>query len=181
METPAKRKCVFFDRDGIVNRHPGPGYVERWEDFHLLPEFPAVLRAVQSLGYAAIIITNQRGVARGIMTVAELERIHSNLQAVLKAEHGLELLDIFYCPHNHGECDCRKPFPGMLLRAAKKHHLDLAASWIIGDDEKDVQAGHAAGCRAIFVGAATARVTPDHTVPDMPALQSQVAKFLAMG
>jgi D-glycero-D-manno-heptose 1,7-bisphosphate phosphatase len=144
-------KCVFFDRDGIVNEAPGDGYVERWADFRLLPEFVEALLAAQQRGYVAVIITNQRGVALGKMTLAGLEEIHANLRAQLRRRHGTDVLDILYCPHDRDECDCRKPKPGMLLTAARRHGIDLAASWMVGDNEKDVEAGRAAGCRTIRV------------------------------
>ena len=152
------RKCIFFDRDGIVNQSPGHGYVERWSDFYLLPAFVESLRIVGEHGYEAIIITNQRGVARGIMSIDTVEEIHTNLRTTLKDEHDLELLDIYCCPHNNNECDCRKPKPGMLLQAAVVHGIDLSASWMIGDSATDIEAGRAAGCRTIYVG--------DKEIPD---------------
>lgn len=172
--------CVFFDRDGIVNRHPGPGYVERWEDFHLLPEFVETLRAVRRLGFAAVVVTNQRGIAVGRMTVATVEDMHGRLQSALAAE-GLALDDILYCPHDRGVCDCRKPKPGMLLTAARRHGLNLARSWMVGDSATDIQAGQAAGCRTILVGPATDAATPTVRVDSMAALSSAIAGILARG
>ncbi len=179
---PVRMPCVFFDRDGIVNRSPGPGYVERWEDFHLLPEFPAVLATVTRLGYAAVIVTNQRGVALGNMTLETVQEIHRRLRDVLRTRHGLEILDVLCCPHDRDECDCRKPKPGMLLEAARRHSLDLARSWMIGDSAKDVEAGRAAGCRTILVGDAEPPAPPpDHRFANMSALASGIAKLLAAG
>lgn len=150
-----KQKCVFFDRDGIVNKSPGQGrYVTRWHDFHLIPEFPICLRSVQEMGYQAVIVTNQRAVARGLMSIKVLEDIHRRLRHLLMRQYGLALLDIVYCPHNANECSCRKPNPGMLLAMADKHRLDLAASWMIGNSETDVEAGKRAGCRTVLVAAA---------------------------
>jgi D-glycero-D-manno-heptose 1,7-bisphosphate phosphatase len=145
-------KCVFFDRDGIVNESPGPGYVERWQDFHLLPEFVEALRITTRLGYGAVIITNQRGVARGIMTAETVAEIHQRLQDTLKELYGLSLLDIRVCPHDRDACECRKPKPGMLLDAAERHGIDLTQSWMVGDSPSDAEAGRAAGCRTILVG-----------------------------
>ena len=172
------RKCVFFDRDGIVNESPGPGYVERWEDFKLLPAFVRVLSLAHSRGYDAVIVSNQRGVALGVVPAGEVERMHRNLRAVLRDEHGLELLDIFYCPHDKGQCVCRKPEPGMLLRAAERHGIDLAASWMVGDHEKDVEAGRRAGCRTILVGPGDGPTAADHHVDDMNALESLFRRVL---
>ena len=170
--------CVFFDRDGIVNESPGPGYVRRWADFRLIPEFVEVLGRVASKGYLAVIVTNQRGVSRGTMTLGEVEDIHACLRRLLKESHGLELTDVMCCPHEEGQCDCRKPRPGMLLQAAKKHLIDLGRSWMVGDSETDIEAGRRAGCRTIRVGGDTASTSADHHVPDMAGLLSLVEKLL---
>lgn len=174
-------RCVFFDRDGIVNQSPGPGYVERWEDFHLMNEFPSVLRTVTRLGFAAVIITNQRGVALGKMTAATVEDIHRRCRALLKEQYGLDILDVLYCPHDRNGCECRKPKPGMLLEAARRHDIHLPGSWMIGDSAKDVEAGKAAGCRTILVGGEASAIPPDHRFADMRALASAIAKLLAAG
>lgn len=145
-----KIPCVFFDRDGIINVSPGPGYVERVEDFHLMPEFVDALRVVAEKGYAAVVITNQRGVGRGIMTQETLDAIHDHLVKAL-AKEGLVLRDIYVCVANDNAHPNRKPNPGMILEAARDHHIDLARSWMVGDSETDVQAGHRAGCRAVLV------------------------------
>jgi D-glycero-D-manno-heptose 1,7-bisphosphate phosphatase len=171
-------KCVFFDRDGIVNQHPGPGYVGRWKDFHLLPEFVDVLRLVRQKGYVAVIVSNQRGVALGNITSAIVDDLHHRLRTVLKEQHGLELLDVFYCPHDRNQCECRKPKPGMLLEAARRHAIDLNQSWMIGDSLKDVEAGKAAGCRTVLVNATETSDQADEQVTDMAALRSSIAKIL---
>jgi D-glycero-D-manno-heptose 1,7-bisphosphate phosphatase len=166
--------CVFFDRDGIVNVSPGPGYVERWEDFHLVPEFPAVLRAVLARGYAAVIVTNQRGVALGTMSAGTVEDIHARLRAVLREQHGVDVRDILYCPHERDTCTCRKPQPGMLLEAASRYGLDLAASWMVGDHARDVEAGRRAGCRTILVGGVPGAAGENIRVADMGALLERI-------
>jgi len=173
------RKCIFFDRDGIVNESPGPGYVEHWEDFHILPEFIDILRIVTALDYAAVIITNQRGVGRGIMPLATLEDIHRRLQATLREQHGLELLDIFTCTHDHdAHCECRKPKPGMILAAACKHSLDLANSWMIGDSPKDTEAGRAAGCHTILVNPSATPDLADLTFGSLVELRKKISAIL---
>ena len=172
-------KCVFFDRDGIVNRSPGPGYVERWDDFHLLPEFVDSLRIARNLGYVAVVITNQRGIAVGCMTTASVEDIHQRLRAELKDQHGLDLLDILYCPHDRDDgCDCRKPKPGMIREAARRHGIDLTQSWMIGDSHKDVEAGHSAGCRTVWVSTKATLGPADFVFTDMAALRDGIAKLL---
>lgn len=173
------RKCVFFDRDGIVNESPGPRrYVERWEDFRLMPSFVRILRRTTEAGYAAVVVTNQRGVSLGVVAEVELERIHRLLRDLLKREHGLELLDILYCPHEEGACDCRKPRPGMLLEAARRHGLDLKKSWMIGDSERDVEAGRRAGCRTVLVGGSAESSVADLRVADLVELESRLDEML---
>lgn len=171
-------KCIFFDRDGIVNQSPGPGYVERWEDFHLLPEFVETLRIVTCLGYVAAIITNQRGVALGCMSAETVEDMHRRLRVILKEQHGLELLDIRYCPHDRDVCDCRKPKPGMILDVAARHQIDLARSWMIGDSPGDAEAGKAAGCRTILVGEKAKPGLADFMFESMTELQAGIAGLL---
>ncbi len=170
--------CVFFDRDGVVNVSPGAGYVERWEDFHLMPGFPDVLRTVRARGYRAVVVTNQRGVALGLMTRETVEGIHARLRELLAGTYGLELLDVLYCPHDRGQCACRKPQPGMLLEAARRHGLDLARSWMVGDGERDVEAGANAGCRTIRVASVGSVTRADYSVPDMSALNALLERVL---
>ena len=174
----ASGRCVFFDRDGIVNAAPGADrYVLRWEDFHLLPEFVEALRVVRAHGYQAVIVTNQRAVARGLVSAAEVESIHRSLVDLLRQKYRLDLLDVAYCPHDAGECECRKPAPGMLKAMAAKHGLDLAASWMVGDAETDIEAGRRAGCRTILVNGDEPLSKADWRVSamkDLPGLLERV-------
>lgn len=180
MKLVKKQKCVFFDRDGIVNKSPGPGrYVTRWRDFQLTPQFPACLRLVRQLGYQAVIVTNQRAVARKMMTLRDLKVMHLRLRRMLKRKYGLSLRDIAFCPHAAGECSCRKPEPGMLLAMAKKHQLDLKASWMIGDSETDIEAGARAGCRTIRVAGKSARTKADARVFSMRGLSRIITRLLS--
>jgi len=169
-----KKKCIFFDRDGIVNVSPGPGYVERWEDFHLMPEFISAAQVAIMHGYAVAIVTNQRGVARGIMTQETLTEMHEKLIAIL-ATHDISLLGIYCCMHERDACDCRKPKPGMLLQAAAEHDIDLSASWMVGDSETDIEAGQRAGCRTIMVGGKEAETKADFKFADMRELAGKLA------
>lgn len=171
-------RCVFFDRDGIVNASPGSDrYVLCWDEFHLLPEFVQALRIVRAHGYQAVIVTNQRAVAREFVSVAELESMHRNLRELLRKRYSLDILDIQYCPHDIGQCDCRKPAPGMLKAMALKHRLDLAASWMVGDSETDIEAGRRAGCHTIRVDGDEGTSKADWRVAamkDLPALLERV-------
>ena len=173
-----KQPCVFFDRDGIVNVSPGPGYVERWEDFRLTPEFPDLLRTARTLGFLAVVITNQRGVSRGLMTAQAVETIHRNLQELLRRDYGLRLDAILYCPHAEGACTCRKPQPGLLLEAARRHAIDLEASWMIGDHERDVEAGRRASCRTVLVSDAPSETRADVVAADLGELAARFAALL---
>jgi histidinol-phosphate phosphatase family protein len=169
--------CVFFDRDGIINVSPGPGYVERVEDFHIQPPFVEALRVVRAKGYAAVVITNQRGVGRGIMTREALDAIHARLAGHL-AGHGLDLDAVYVCTandHNHPD---RKPNPGLLMRAAADRGLDLARSWMVGDQETDIQAGHRAGCRTVLVNPGVASTEADVHLHDMAELAPWLARTL---
>ncbi len=170
MPPPALRPCVFFDRDGIVNRSPGEGlYVNRRADFHLLPGFVACVRAAAAKGVPCLVVTNQRGVARGLTPPAELAAMHARLRAEL-AREGLELLDVSVCTAAADAHPDRKPNPGMLHTAARKHHLDLAKSWMIGDRESDVQTGRNAGVAVtVLVAPGSGPTAATHRVPDMPA------------
>ncbi len=147
-----KKPCVFFDRDGIVNARPDPAkrYITRWEEFELLPDFPAVLRVVRDRGYEAVVVTNQKGVATGRMSHADVTDIHDRLLAVL-SERGVPLLDVIVCTAADDAHPNRKPNPGMLLEAARKHGLDLSRSWMVGDQERDIEAGRRAGCKTVLV------------------------------
>lgn len=173
MVTMKKRPVLFFDRDGVVNRSPGPGYVLRVEEFHILPAFVAALRVAQRKGWPSIVITNQRGVGKGLMSPADLEAIHAHLKDEL-AREGLALLDILAATALDRSDPMLKPQPGMLREAARRHHVDLAASWMIGDSERDVEAGQRAGCHTLLIGAANAE-TPTRAdvrlddLADLPA------------
>ena len=178
MSKPRERRpCVFFDRDGIVNRSPGPGYVERVEDFHLMPEFIKALRAVRAKGYEAVIVTNQRGVALGRLSEATLEAMHRYLRERLAAG-GEGLLDILVCTADDNSHPDRKPNPGMLLAAARRHGLDLSRSWMVGDNERDVEAGRRAGCRTVLVGEEGKPSAADFRVRDMGELPGFLAARL---
>lgn len=164
------RPCIFFDRDGIVNAPPDPDpYVVGTDQFRLLPDFVRALRVVSSRGYPAVLVTNQRGIALGCMTEDDVARIHERLQASL-AKDGLTFLDIYVCPHDDDDHPWRKPNPGMLEAAARDHDLDLSASWMIGDSERDITAGKRAGCRTIRVAGKAVSTAADVRVDDVAGL-----------
>ncbi len=141
-------RAVFLDRDGVINRKAPEGrYVTRWEDFHVLPGVVEGITLLNLAGFFVIVVTNQRCVAKGLMTAAELEEMHRRMTALL-ARAGATIDAIYYCSHEVEEsCKCRKPAPGMLLDAASSRGIDLPASWMIGDSDVDVEAGKNAGCK----------------------------------
>ena len=159
-------KAVFVDRDGtlIVNRHYGsdPDAIE------LLGGVAEGLRALREAGYKLVLVSNQSGVARGYFDEAAVGRMHDRLQKMLDA-HGAALDGLEYCPHHPEgdvvpfgvECACRKPAPGMLRRSARKHGLNLSASWMVGDIAADVEAGKRAGARTVLVGPEPSSTPPD--------------------
>ena len=155
------QKAVFLDSDGTINRYVG--FLRDIDEFELLPGTTDAIRSINNSGFLAIVVTNQPVIARGEVTVPQLQEIHNKMETLLGAE-GAYLDGIYYCPHHPHkgyegeipelkiECACRKPKPGMLLQAAEDFHIDLAASWMIGDGENDILAGKAAGCRTALIG-----------------------------
>jgi D-glycero-D-manno-heptose 1,7-bisphosphate phosphatase len=145
-------KVVLLDRDGVINRKAANGdYVKTWNEFSFLPGAIEAIRLLTQHCYSSYIITNQRGIARGLMTEQDLKVIHEKMLQELK-KHGAEIKQIYYCPHgDEDRCDCRKPKPGLLLRAARENGFDLSTAVFIGDDRRDAEAGENAGCKVIMV------------------------------
>jgi histidinol-phosphate phosphatase family protein len=146
------KRVVFLDRDGVINRKAAAGgYVTRWQDFHFLPGATEAISLLVRAGWSVVVITNQRCIAKGLLTVPELETIHRKMLHEL-GKSGAHVEAVYYCPHEkQPPCTCRKPLPGMLLTAAHEHQIDLASSWMIGDSDKDVEAGKRAGCRTVLL------------------------------
>ncbi|MBC7400923.1 MAG: HAD family hydrolase [Mucilaginibacter sp.] len=147
----AKNKAVFLDRDGVLNHEQGD-YIRRVEDFIILDNYDA-LKTLQDKGYLLIVATNQGGLAKGWYTEEELAKMHTKLREAYH-ERGVEFTDMFYCPHHPnftGDCDCRKPKPGLLLQGIEKYNIDPSKSYFIGDRERDVEAGTAAGVKGILI------------------------------
>jgi D-glycero-D-manno-heptose 1,7-bisphosphate phosphatase len=145
-------KAVFLDRDGVINRKAPEGeYVTSWEDMHFLPGVAQAVAVLNRHGFKVIIVSNQRCVAKGLLSISELESMHRRVTDWL-LDQGAAIDAIYYCPHEkQPPCCCRKPSPGMLLKAASEHDIDLSASWMIGDSDSDVNAGRNAGCRTARV------------------------------
>lgn len=145
---------VFLDRDGVINRRLPGDYVKSWDEFEFLPRAQEALALLTAAGLRLIVVTNQRGIARGLMTTADLHAIHRRMLDELAAA-GAHVAAVYYCPHDRNECECRKPKIGLLLRARRDFPvIDFARAVVIGDTPSDIEAGKRAGCRTIFVGAA---------------------------
>ena len=152
----AKKPAVFFDRDGTLNRDVG--YVTHLDVYELLPRAAAAVRKVNEAGWLAILITNQAGVARGYFSESMIDKVHRKLQDELGGK-GARLDAIYYCPYvPNGDVPAyaldskmRKPYPGMILKAAEEHGVDLGKSVMLGDKYSDLEAGWRAGCRSGLV------------------------------
>lgn len=144
-------KAVFFDRDGVINQKAKEhDYIKTWDEFKLIDGIIDVMQHVQSKGYKIIIVTNQRGIARGIMTINDLNNIHENLRQFLHA-YNICITDIFYCPHDiHENCDCRKPKVGMFLKAKKLYNIHFEQSFLIGDSLTDIMAANTLKIKSIL-------------------------------
>ena len=156
-----KQKAIFLDRDGTINKYVG--FLRDIDEFELLDGVADAIQEINASGYLAIVATNQPVIARGEVSFDELEMIHNKMETLL-GQKGAYLDVIYFCPHHphkgyEGErpevkfdCECRKPKPGMLLKAAQEFNIDLAQSWMIGDGENDIKAGMNAGCKTALIG-----------------------------
>lgn len=147
-----ERKIVFLDRDGVINKKAPEGdYVKNWKEFEFLPGSVEALEILSKKGAEIYLISNQAGIARGVMTKEDLEEIHKNMEGELK-KRGVEIKGTYFCCHGWNDnCDCRKPKTGMLFQAAKDHSINLAKTVFIGDDDRDMKTGEAAGCKTLFI------------------------------
>ena len=156
-----KQKAVFLDRDGTINKYVG--FLRNIDDFELIDGVAEAIKKINESGYLAIIVTNQPVIARGEVTYEQLNEIHNKMETLL-GQHGAYLDAIYFCPHHpnggyNGEiaslkidCECRKPKPGLILKAAEQFNIDLSESWMIGDGENDIGAGKNAGCSTALIG-----------------------------
>jgi D-glycero-D-manno-heptose 1,7-bisphosphate phosphatase len=152
-------KAAFLDRDGVINRKAPTEdeYITRWEEMHIIPGVVEAIALLNRAGFRVIVVSNQRCVAKGLVTTSELDAMHQRMCRELGTV-GAKIDGVYYCPHEEQPpCSCRKPEPGMLFAAADEHHVDLTSSWMIGDSEKDVEAGRSAGCRTARILGAEAR------------------------
>lgn len=147
-----KCRCVFLDRDGIINKKALEGdYIKSWSEFKFLPDAKEAIKRLNKKSFLVIIITNQRGIAKGLMTEEDLKDIHTKMIEKLK-KSGARIDSIYYCPHDEKDnCNCRKPKIGMFLKAKEDFNIEMNESWLIGDSNSDIIAGQKAGCKTILI------------------------------
>jgi D-glycero-D-manno-heptose 1,7-bisphosphate phosphatase len=161
LSIPHDLHTVFLDRDGILNQKMPEGkYVMRWDEFHILPGVPAAVRRLNGAGLRVIVVTNQRGIARGLYTIDQVEDIHAAFQKGLAAE-GAHIDAFLVCPHDDRQCNCRKPLPGLFEQAvARFPSITPATSIMIGDSLSDIEFGHRLGMTTIYIEVAAERRSP---------------------
>ena len=181
-------KAVFLDRDGVINRKvPDGTYVKCWEEFVFLPGVNDALRLIKRAGYRVIVVTNQRGIARRVMTEDALHRIHTYMLTEL-AQAGVQIDALYYCPHEAGQCRCRKPQTGLFWHAKRDFpDIDFGSSFLMGDSLSDMEAGAQLGCRNILIAEprraqsllATARACGIAIAGNAPSLCDAVIRYMS--
>ena len=174
-------KAAFLDRDGVINRKAPTEdeYITRWEEMHIIPGVVEAIALLNRASFRVIVVSNQRCVAKGLVTTGQLDAMHQQMCRELGAV-GAKIDGVYYCPHEEQPpCSCRKPEPGMLFTAADEHEVDLTSSWMIGDSEKDVEAGRSAGCRTarILRPSTTANGTADLNARSLLEVVRQILRL----
>lgn len=168
---------AFLDRDGVINENLENDYVKSWDEFQFIQGVKQAIKALTDANCKVIIISNQAGIGKGIMSAEAVEKI--NARMVKEIEHcGGKVAATYYCPHRPDEnCECRKPKPGMLLKAERELGVKLLQAYLIGDKISDIQAGAQVGCKTILVKTGWGReqikkrsewpIEPDYIAPDL--------------
>jgi D-glycero-D-manno-heptose 1,7-bisphosphate phosphatase len=145
-------RTIFLDRDGVLNeKMPEGSYVTAWADFRVLPGVPEAVARLNRAGLRVIVVSNQRGIALGLYSAADVAAIHANLQSTLKA-NGAHVDAFYFCPHDKGQCDCRKPLPGMFEQAQRAFpDITASTSAMVGDSLSDIEFGKRLGMRTVFI------------------------------
>jgi D-glycero-D-manno-heptose 1,7-bisphosphate phosphatase len=154
-------RTVFLDRDGVINeKMPEGQYVTQWAKFRLLPGVNDAIGRLNRAGMRVIVVSNQRGIALGLYTSADVETIHAALRSLLE-DHGAHLDGFYFCPHDKSECNCRKPLPGLFEQAAAEFSdIQAPSSVMIGDSLSDIEFGRRLGMRCIFIDGTLAHQKP---------------------
>ncbi|MGH9350645.1 MAG: D-glycero-alpha-D-manno-heptose-1,7-bisphosphate 7-phosphatase [Terriglobia bacterium] len=179
-----KARFILLDRDGVINRKVRNGYVATWNGFLFIPGALEALRLLTQAGYLPVVVSNQAGVGKGQITLSALNQITARFVRKVKACGG-RIHKVYYCPHRkEAGCPCRKPRPGLLLKAQQENHFEFASTYFIGDSVSDMLAAEGAGCPAILVSGNPASLVngwfsrPKAIVPD---LRSAVDFILSRG
>jgi D-glycero-D-manno-heptose 1,7-bisphosphate phosphatase len=144
--------AFFLDRDGVINRKaPDGDYIKSYEEFVFLPGAVEAIKILNESGYKVIVVTNQRGIALGLMSEADVDEIHKRMSLEIQND-GAHIDRIYYCPHEKDSCSCRKPDIGMFLKAKKDFpEVSFSSSFVVGDSSSDMEAGKSLNCKLIFV------------------------------
>ena len=178
MTNDINKPCVFFDRDGVINLSPGVGYVLSWDQFEFSPGIIDVLKWVKQQNWLIVLITSQRGVGKGLMSLSDLDEIHARMQQQLEQEAAN--FDAIYAYTETPDCKHQpKPNPEMLFTASTDLKIDLAKSWMIGDSDRDIEMGHVAGLKGCirFISDKTPEIEAEHTVKNASSLKAQLEKL----
>lgn len=155
-----KKPALFLDRDGVVNKKAPEGdYIKSVLELEVLEEIAESIKLATGLGYLIVIISNQRGVALGRMTSSDVDNIHTHINRWL-ISRGTKIDAFYVCPHDKNSCNCRKPKPGLILKAAQELYIDLSLSHMIGDSESDIGAALAAGIVSVHKSQTDSSILP---------------------
>ena len=165
---------LFLDRDGVLNKKLEGDYVKSWAQFEWLPNAQESIKKLSLIFGKIIILTNQQGIGKGLMSKSDLEKVHNKMLSEIEDTGGV-LDGIYYCPHLvEDNCDCRKPKPGMAYQAKEDYpDIDYSRSVILGDSVSDIELGSLLGMVTVFIGAADPSVKADHTFADLNTFASQ--------
>ncbi len=171
-----RARFVFLDRDGVINTYQRNAYVNRPEDFEFIPGSLEAIVELERRGIGVIVVSNQAGVGKGLMDAEALDAITAKMKRAVEAAGGA-IADVLYCTHaTDAGCECRKPRPGMLLDAARRHGIDLASTVFIGDAPSDWEAAKAAGCPFILVFSGKTSASEAQSWAEVPPLMAYCLK-----
>ena len=173
-----KKKAIFLDRDGVLNEvlSHRVKFVNQPEDLYLLEGAAEAVAELSKAGYEIFVVTNQGGVGVGFLKEKRLHEIHDHMVKMIK-EHGGHIKEVAYCPHKpKAGCECRKPNAGMLTDLASRHDIELTGSVMVGDHERDIEAGKKAGCKTVFIG--TEETAADEKAPSLQAAVPFILELL---
>lgn len=162
-------KTIFLDRDGVINHNPpNRGYVRKWAEFTFIPNARTAIRELTEDGYRIIVITNQSGIGRGLYSEEDVADIHSKMVSEISKAGGT-IDAVYYCPHHpDAGCECRKPKPGMLTRAAREHNIELSSAYLIGDWITDIEVGQRVGATTFLVLTGLGQESYSHYIHTKP-------------